>query len=148
MSINSDLRNLRLRLARSPDLDEIKRQITAQHNDRGAAILATTLVEGSLVYALSGRLSIFLSARTSLFDNNGPLSALDARIILGSLLRVTVPAQRQAGVRQQLLCRQIARLAPFENCLGDVRGEIAEADNPSEIGFSPRLWTSLSRNGN
>ena len=44
------------------------------------------------------------------------------------------PGKRQTGVREQLLCRQIARLAPVENRLGDVRGEIAEADNPSEIG--------------
>jgi hypothetical protein len=42
-------------------------------------------------------------------------------------------------VREQLLCRQIARLAPVENRLGDVRGEIAEADNPSEIGSAPAL---------
>jgi hypothetical protein len=37
-------------------------------------------------------------------------------------------------VREQFLRRQIARLAAIENCLGDVWGEIAEADNPSEIG--------------
>ena len=41
-----------------------------------------------------------------------------------------VPGERQAGVREQLLCRQIARLASFQDRLGDVRGEIAEADNP------------------
>jgi len=28
----------------------------------------------------------------------------------------------------------MARLSPFEDRLGDVGGEIAEADNPSEIG--------------
>src|SRR5690349_16925332 len=45
-----------------------------------------------------------------------------------------LPGKRQAGVREQLLCRQIARLASFEDRLGDIGGEIAEADNPSEIG--------------
>jgi hypothetical protein len=44
------------------------------------------------------------------------------------------PGQRQTGARDQLPCRQIARLAPFEDRPGDVGGEIAEADNPSEIG--------------
>ena len=38
-----------------------------------------------------------------------------------------VPPKRQTGVRQQLVCGQIARLAPVEDCLGDVGGEIAEA---------------------
>jgi hypothetical protein len=37
-------------------------------------------------------------------------------------------------VHEQLLCCQIARLAPVEDRLGDIGGEIAEADNPGEIG--------------
>ena len=49
--------------------------------------------------------------------------------------------------REQLLCRQIARLAPVENRLGDVRGEIAEADNPSEIGSAHSLAQSKRSKG-
>src|SRR5271156_6583792 len=45
-----------------------------------------------------------------------------------------VPSERQTRVRQQLVCGQIAWLAPVEDRLGDVRGEIAEADEPREIG--------------
>src|SRR5215813_3335530 len=45
-----------------------------------------------------------------------------------------VPAKRQTRVRQQFVCGQIARLAPVKDSLGDVGGEIAEADEPREIG--------------
>ena len=45
-----------------------------------------------------------------------------------------VPGERQTRVIEQLLCGQIARLPPFENCVGDIRREIAEADKTSEIG--------------
>ena len=37
-------------------------------------------------------------------------------------------------MREQLVCGQIARLAPVEDGLGDVRGEIAQADDAGEIG--------------
>ena len=45
-----------------------------------------------------------------------------------------VPGKRQTGVREELLCRQIARLPPLEDRLGDIRREIGEADEPCEIG--------------
>jgi hypothetical protein len=35
---------------------------------------------------------------------------------------------------RRLLCRQVARLPPIEDRLGDIRREIAEPDEPSEIG--------------
>src|SRR6516164_9180528 len=47
-----------------------------------------------------------------------------------------VPSQRQARLYQQLVCGQPARLAPLENGARDVRGEIAEADKPREIGWA------------
>src|SRR5215467_3417996 len=50
-----------------------------------------------------------------------------------------VPCQWQTGVRQQLVRSQIARLAPVEDGLGDVRGEIAQADEPREIGWAHAL---------
>src|SRR6516162_11592519 len=51
----------------------------------------------------------------------------------GSLL---VPVKWQTRMRQQLVCGQIARLPPVEDGLRDVRGEIAEADEPGEIGWA------------
>src|SRR6516165_6175418 len=50
-----------------------------------------------------------------------------------------VPGERQTGVRQQLVRSQIARLAPVENGLGDVRSKIVEADEPREIGRAHAL---------
>src|SRR6516162_4599804 len=50
-----------------------------------------------------------------------------------------VPGERQTGVRQQLVRGQIARRAPVENGLGDVRSEIAETDEPREIGWAHAL---------
>src|SRR6516162_854720 len=47
-----------------------------------------------------------------------------------------VPSQRQTRLYQQLVCGQPARLAPVENGSRDVRGEIAEADKPREIGWA------------
>jgi hypothetical protein len=45
-----------------------------------------------------------------------------------------VPGKRQTGVREKLLRREIVRLPPIEDRLGDIRREIAEADETSEIG--------------
>ena len=52
-------------------------------------------------------------------------------------------------MRQQLVRGQIARLAPVEDSLGDVGGEIAEADKPREIGradaFPLGQWAARGR---
>src|ERR1700751_4384884 len=50
-----------------------------------------------------------------------------------------VPGERQPRVSQQLVRSQIARLAPVENSLRDVWGEIAEADEPREIRWAHAL---------
>src|SRR6516165_3850904 len=50
-----------------------------------------------------------------------------------------VPGKRQTGARQQLVRGQIARLAPVEDGLRDVWSEIAEADEPREIGRAHAL---------
>ena len=54
----------------------------------------------------------------------------------GSLI---VPSQRQTGVGQQLGSGQIAWLAAVENGLDDVRGEIAEANEPCKIRWADAL---------
>src|ERR1700720_3879828 len=56
-----------------------------------------------------------------------------------------VPGKRQAGVREELLCRQTARLPPIEDRLGDIRRQIAEADEPHETGAAtPSRWASAA----
>src|SRR6516225_7287094 len=40
---------------------------------------------------------------------------------------------------QQLVCGQIMRLTAVEDGLGDVRGKIAEADEPREVGWAHAL---------
>ena len=42
-------------------------------------------------------------------------------------------------MRQQLVRGQIARLRPVEDRLGDIRGEVAEADEPGEVGRADTL---------
>ena len=49
----------------------------------------------------------------------------------GSLL---VPVKWQTRMRQQLVCGQIERLTIIEDGFGDIRGEIAEAHEPREVG--------------
>ena len=49
---------------------------------------------------------------------------------------------------EQLLCRQIARLPPIENRVGDIRREIAEADKPSEIGWAHAFALGKRGKGN
>src|SRR5258707_3937933 len=58
-----------------------------------------------------------------------------------------VPGQRQTRVRQQLVCVQITRLASVEDRFGDLRGEIAEADEPCEIGRAHPFPLGQSGNG-
>ena len=50
-------------------------------------------------------------------------------------------------MRQQLVRGQIARLTPVENRLGDVRGEVAEADEPREVGWAHTLPLGSAANG-
>jgi len=49
------------------------------------------------------------------------------------------PAKRQTRMRQQLVGGQIGRLTAVEDGFGDVRGQIAEADEPGEIGWAHPL---------
>ena len=47
-----------------------------------------------------------------------------------------------------LCCRHIARLMPVEDRLGDVRGEIAEADDTSEVGRAHAFALGKRSKGN
>ena len=46
---------------------------------------------------------------------------------------------------EQFFCRQVVRLAPVEDRLGDVGGKMAEADDSSEVG--PADTWSLGKGG-
>src|SRR5215472_5765608 len=50
-----------------------------------------------------------------------------------------VPGERQTGMRQQLVRGQPTWLASVEDGLRDVRGEIAQTDEPREIGWAHAL---------
>jgi hypothetical protein len=76
MSISSQLRELRLKFPTPADIEELRQQINAENNDRGAAILASTLVHNALYHALTERLSLNYSSRAAVFDNYGPLRRL------------------------------------------------------------------------
>src|SRR5215467_12886236 len=47
-----------------------------------------------------------------------------------------LPGQWQTRVRQELVCGQVGWLVPVENGLRDVRSEVAEADQPREVGWT------------
>jgi hypothetical protein len=52
-----------------------------------------------------------------------------------------MPSQRQTRAFQQLVGSQIGRLAPIEDGLRDVRGEIAEAED----GLTPSCLASATK---
>src|SRR5215471_585672 len=88
--------------------------LPARFRDRGG--------DGSQVSGLAGACRFRLGVERGLGSRKSEQGAL------------LMPGKRQARVRKQLVCRQIARLAPVEDSLGDVGGEMAEADEPREIG--------------
>lgn len=88
VSTSTKLRELRLKQPSYEDLILIKRQIVNEINDRGAAVLASTLVEGALRHAISQHLDPSFSKLGSVFDNNGPMSSFDNRIISAEALGI------------------------------------------------------------
>jgi hypothetical protein len=94
MSINSDLRALRMRSPTLGDVEEIHRQIVTEKNDRGTAILAATLVENAITYAISRQNSRFAYRARKLFENNGPISTLDAKILIADCFGMLGPNTR------------------------------------------------------
>jgi hypothetical protein len=55
-SVNAKLRAIRSRFPAMADIDEINKQIDAEQNDRGAAILAATLIDNILRYVIIKRI--------------------------------------------------------------------------------------------
>src|ERR1700747_724469 len=88
MSVKSKLTDLTLRHPDQADIDEINRQIDSEENDRGAAILAGTLVENALAYVISRREPSFTKRHKKLFQHNGIFSTFDARIILAEAMNI------------------------------------------------------------
>jgi hypothetical protein len=84
MSINSDLQALRLRTPTLADIKEIHSQIMTEQNDRGAAILSASLVENAITYAIQRRNTRFQYHREKLFENYGPISTFDGKILIAT----------------------------------------------------------------
>lgn len=95
MSTKTKLRDLRLRAPKPADVAEINLQIKTEHNDRGAAMLAATLLENTLRWAIFRRFVEvayrFSRQSTAYFDNNGMLSTFDAKLKFGDTLNTLGP---------------------------------------------------------
>jgi Mannitol repressor len=81
MSISSELRKLRLRRPTLLQIEEVNRLVEIEENDRGAAILAATLIDTTLAYAIKKRMPGG-ATYGRLFESGGPLSTIDAKILV------------------------------------------------------------------
>jgi hypothetical protein len=88
VSVKSELRTLTLRRPTSADIEEINRQIEAENNERGAALLAATLVENALAWGITNKITSFSYHYNKLFEHNGLFSTFDSRIILAHSLTI------------------------------------------------------------
>jgi hypothetical protein len=95
MSVSSALRELGLRRTGLQHMDEFHRQIDAENNDRGAAILAATFLEGALEYAINRRTTKATANLTNLFDNNGPPDHFAAKLLIADKLGILGPIARK-----------------------------------------------------
>lgn len=67
---------------------EFFKQVRAENNDRGAAILTATNTENSLRYALSRRLVVAKENHEQLFGLNGPIATFDFKIRMAKALKI------------------------------------------------------------
>jgi len=91
MSIINELRKLGRQRNGLQSLDEYYRQIDAEKNDRGAAILAVTFLEKALEYAISRCFPKRLTQNNyrDLFDNeHAPLGTFYAKILIADSLGI------------------------------------------------------------
>jgi len=94
MSVKSDLRKLRLRTPTADDIRSIAQQIIDERNDRGAAILAATLVENAITYAIKRQNGRFAYQAAKLFENDGPIGSFDAKILIAECFGMFGPTTR------------------------------------------------------
>jgi hypothetical protein len=92
VSVNSNLRALGLKHPSPAHIAEINRQIELEDNDRGAAILASTLLDNALRYVIWRRMTEafykFSGAEEKYFTNDGMLSTFDAKITFSETLGI------------------------------------------------------------
>lgn len=69
-------------------VEEWYRQLDAEANDRGAAILAATAVENALQFAITNRLLIHEGQDNHLFGFNSPMGSFENKIRIGYALRI------------------------------------------------------------
>jgi DNA-binding MltR family transcriptional regulator len=94
MSTFSALRKLRQQRASGQHWEDFYRQINADKNDRGAAILATTFLEAALENALSRSMANSAANFVEVFDNNGPLSSFDSKLLIAESLGFLGPTTK------------------------------------------------------
>ncbi len=94
-SINKALRKLRLQRISMQYMDDFYKQINAEKNDRGAAILAATFLEGALEYAVSRALPNSAANYSKLFESEGPLNSFDSKFLLADSLGILGPLTKK-----------------------------------------------------
>ena len=91
MSVSSALRKLRLRGTSLEYLEEFYKQINAEENDRGAAILSAVTVETMLINTIVRRLPNGAAMYGQIFENQGPLATFDDKIVIAQALGIIGP---------------------------------------------------------
>lgn len=87
-SVSSNLRSLTKQRPIQADWEEIARQLHEDGNDRGAAILASTLVEHALFLVIARRIPGAGLHYAKLFEDDGMFASFDARVTMASVLDV------------------------------------------------------------
>jgi hypothetical protein len=95
VSVSSALRKLRLRGTSQQYLEEFYRQINAEENDRGAAILAAITVDIMLTNTIIRRLPKGAPMYTQVFENQGPLGTFDGKIVIAQAFGIIGPNTRK-----------------------------------------------------
>jgi hypothetical protein len=83
VSVSSALRKLRLRRLTPADIKNFYRRIDNEGSERGSAILAAALVDATLERVIRRRLPRSDKVFSALFDGEGMISTLDAKINYG-----------------------------------------------------------------
>lgn len=91
MSVRSELRKLSYREASRDDIEEFRRQINHETNDRGACILMATNVELALSSAIFRVLEWDEETRDRLTSDEGPIATFSQKVHLGRALRIYGP---------------------------------------------------------
>lgn len=85
------LRALSHRSMTQGDMEEMKKQVYAEENDRGACLLLTADLENALDNAIKARLTLDKNELDEMYGQEGPLGSFSRKIILASAIRIVGP---------------------------------------------------------